>query len=253
MIVEHVGQRYVDKFKTKGLDYFVRIDNLEGNNGARMYVNDLMARLTVSIQEMLNRVLDAIPNHDFVRIVINNRYQQNAIYVPFQRRDQINVQTILDTIEKLLNSNEEFLIDGFFEVNVIHVNMLSGGRSKIPYESSVARLKKSESTARVKNKDNMCPARAIVIGKAKADKDPKYASIRDSNPMQTRVVKSLGKAAGVDHSKQCGLSEFEKFQAYLTDYQLCVVSKDHLFGFIYKGEHKKKKSTFFWLISILMQ
>ena len=75
---EHVGQRYVDKFKTKGLDYFVRIDSLEGDNGVRMHVNDFMARLTVSIQEMLNRVLDGIPNHDFVRI---------------------NVQTILNTIE----------------------------------------------------------------------------------------------------------------------------------------------------------
>ena len=66
------------------LDYFVRIDNLEGDNGARMHVNDLMARLTVSILEMLNRVLDAIPNHDFVRIVINKRYLQNPIYVPFK-------------------------------------------------------------------------------------------------------------------------------------------------------------------------
>ena len=82
----------------------------------------------------------------------------------------------------------------------------------------------------------MCCTRAIVIGKAKADKDPKYASIRDSNPMQTRCAKSLCKAAGVDHSKQCGLGEFAKFQAYLTDYQLCMVSKDHLFGLIYKEE-----------------
>ena len=81
VIVEHVGQRYVDKFKTKGLDYFVIINNLEGDNGARMYVNDLMARLTVSIQEVLSRVLDGIPNHDFVRIVISNRYLQNPLYV----------------------------------------------------------------------------------------------------------------------------------------------------------------------------
>ena len=126
--VEHVGQRYFEKFKTKGLVLFVWIDNLEGDNGTRMHVNGLMARLTVSIQEMLNRVLNGIPNHDFVRIVINNRYLQNPIYVPFQRRDQINVHTILDTIEKLLNSNEEFLIDGFLEVSVIHISMPRGGK-----------------------------------------------------------------------------------------------------------------------------
>ena len=45
MIVEHVGQRYVDKFKTKGLDYFVRIDNLEGDNNAGMHVNDLTVKV----------------------------------------------------------------------------------------------------------------------------------------------------------------------------------------------------------------
>ena len=114
------------------------------------------SRLTVSIQEMLNRVLDAIPNHGFVRIVINNGYLQNPIYVPFQGRDQINVQTIFDTIERLLNSNEEFLIDGFLEVNVIHVNILRGRRSKTPYESFVARLKKSKSIARVKKTKTTC-------------------------------------------------------------------------------------------------
>ena len=91
-----------------------------------MCVNDLMARLTVTIQEMLNGVLDGITNHEFVRIVINNRYLQNPIYVPFQRRDQINVQTILDTNEKLLNFNEEFLIDAILEFNMIHVYMPRG-------------------------------------------------------------------------------------------------------------------------------
>ena len=34
--VTKVGQKFVRKFRTKGTDYFVRIDNLEGQNHERL-------------------------------------------------------------------------------------------------------------------------------------------------------------------------------------------------------------------------
>ena len=62
--------------------------------------------------------------------MINNHYLHYPIYLPFGRRDQINAEKILEAIKNVLNSNEEFLIDGFLEVNVIHVNAPQGGRAK---------------------------------------------------------------------------------------------------------------------------
>ena len=188
----------------------------------------LIQRLTSSLQQMINEILQGIPGDDFVRVMINNHYLHHPIYLPFGRRNQINAETILEAIKNVLNSNEEFLIDGFLEVNVIHVHAPQGGRTQKGYASNAEKLAKKTSVTRVKNKDNMCMARAIVIAKSKIDKDPKWKSIRDSPPMQTRVAKALCQAAGVDHTKVCGLAEAAKFQAYLVDYQLNILSQEHM-------------------------
>ena len=97
----------------------------------------------------------------------------------------------------------------------------------------------------IKNKDNMCLARAIVVGKAKADKDQKKYDtiIKQFGPksLQTGEGTKLCLAAGIDPKVKCGLKEIDKFQAHLKDYQICVVSKDHMNTFIYKGDNKDKE------------
>ena len=105
----------------------MRIDNLEGQNHERLNYEILIQRLTESLQQMIDEVLNGIPNNHFVRLMINNHYLHNPIYIPFDRRNCINVEAILEAIKKVLNSNEEFLIDGFLEVNVIHVEAYQGG------------------------------------------------------------------------------------------------------------------------------
>ena len=92
-------------------------------------------------------------------------------------------------------------------------------------------MKNSTSIVELKNKDNMCLARAIAIGKAKADNHTQYDKIRDGrSQVQTVLVTTLCRAAGVDHTKPCGLEDLDIFQTYLKDYQICEDSKDHLFG-----------------------
>ena len=95
----------------------------------------------------------------------------------------------------MLNSNENFLTDGTLEVHVIHVIMIRGGRTKISHESFAARLKDSKSIVRVVNKDNMCLARAILIGKTKADKIPikESKSIKENKGKQTMLDKKYVK------------------------------------------------------------
>ena len=173
VIVQKISQKDVPMFNTTGLDYEVRFANLEGQDEQRLPVDELMARITLSTQEMLNRLLQGVNGHDFIRIVIQNRYLYEAINLPFMRRDQLNVEAVLKAIMAVLNSNEEFLIDGNLKVHLIHVAMQMGGRSKTAFDSFQTRLNKSPSIVKVKNKDNMCLARAIVIGKAKIDKDLK--------------------------------------------------------------------------------
>ena len=98
--VTKVGQKFVRKFQTKGTDYFVRIDNLEGQNHERLNYEILIQKLTESLQRMIDEVLNGIPNNHFVRLMINNHFLHNPIYIPFDRRNRINVEAILEAIKK---------------------------------------------------------------------------------------------------------------------------------------------------------
>ena len=52
--VDKVGEKFIKKLNTKALDYEVRINNLQGNNDQRIPVEQLIDRITVSLQEMLD-------------------------------------------------------------------------------------------------------------------------------------------------------------------------------------------------------
>ena len=71
----------------------------------------------------------------------------------------------------------------------------------------------------IKNKDNMCLARAIVVGKAKADKDRnENDTIRKHfvpKISQTEEATKLCLAAGVDPKVKCGLKILINFKCIL--------------------------------------
>ena len=104
-------------------------------------------------------------------------------------------------------------------------------------------------------------ARAIVVSKAYVDNDPQYQTIRDASrrktkklstdrkDLQTLHAKALCEASGVDPTKPCGIEEAEKFQTYLTEYQLCICSHEHHDSLIYKGPIDREKHIYIHLIN----
>jgi hypothetical protein len=101
-------------------------------------------------------------------------------------------------------------------------------------------LRKRDCIIQIKNKDDLCCARAIVVAKAKLDKDPQYKSIvKHERPLQTNLARQLHESAGVPLGS-CGIPEVKKFQAALPGYQLNVISKEHLNAMIYSGPEADK-------------
>ena len=70
-------------------------------------------------------------------------------------------------------------------------------------------------------------------------KDWVWRSIRDGKRHQKKRAKKLHKIAGVPRDV-CGLDQVKVFQEVIPDYQLCVVSKEHLNKIIWKGPDKPK-------------
>ncbi|CAB3991126.1 DNA polymerase, partial [Paramuricea clavata] len=128
------------------------------------------------------------------------------------------------------------------DVNVVHVEMPHGGTGTKRAEINLEKhLMKKRSIIRIRNNDQLCLARALVVAKAKIDNDPQYTSIVDHRrAMQTRLARELHQKAAVPLGP-CGLDEVKQFQTYLSDYQINIVSKDHQNALIYIGPDQEKR------------
>ena len=91
---------------------------------------------------------------------------------------------------------------------------------------------------RIKNDDDLCLARALVVAKTRADKkagDPEATAVWDTvrvvdkrranrDTLQKRLAVKMTRDCGLaNHQGRCGLKELQKFQDFLEpDYQIKV-------------------------------
>ena len=129
--------------------------------------------------------------HDQIRLILNSHQLDKPISLPFLQRDGLNPERFLAAVERVVQSNEQFTLDDSVNVNVVHVEMPHGGtgrkRNIVNLESY---LTKKRGIVQIKNKDGLCCARAIIVAKAKYNKDPKYKSIVEKRSL-TRVLLDL--------------------------------------------------------------
>ena len=89
------------------------------------------------------------------------------------------------------------------------------------------RLQKKSSIIRIQNDNDLCMVRALLVAKAKLDNDLQDHQIRNHQRlMQTRLAQELHENTGVPLGL-CELEQAKQFQAYLTDYQFSIVSKEY--------------------------
>ena len=152
------------------------------------------------------------------------------------------LDTYLQALAGKLNSNEEFTPDDTFtmETTFIRTPGPGSGNGK-RYRPSCAAVRgiMKRSRVTIKNKDNLCCARAIVTMKALADangntRDQDYHNLKQGNPAQERKAKELHQLAGVPEGP-CGLPELEQFQAALPGHQIKVMSIDPPHMIIFAG------------------
>ena len=118
---------------------------------------------------------------------------------------------------------------------------IGGKRSKRSEVNLEKHLEKKRTIVRIRNDDNLCMARALVVAKAKLDDDPHYKYISDHRkPMQTRLAQELHQNANVPLCP-CGIEQAKLFQTYLTEYQINIVSKEYNNNIIYAGPEKDKR------------
>ncbi|CAB3976922.1 Hypothetical predicted protein [Paramuricea clavata] len=175
-------------------------------------------------------------------------------------RERLTTERVLAEFERVIQSNRHFHLNESVDVNIVHVEMPHGGRHTKRAEINLEKhLMKKRSIIRIRNNDQLCLARALVVAKAKIDNDPQClaralvvakAKIENDSrdrqirnperPLQARLARELHQNAAVPLGP-CGLDEVKQFQTYLSSYQINIVSKDHQNALIYTGPDQEKR------------
>ena len=211
----------------------------------------LMEALYTAIRGQL--ATDARP-HDQMHFSIHahgftHAFRSTNIQVSdFMDRDRY-LDELLDTLAGKLNSNEEFHPDRGLQVDMVHVRMPTPGSRPRKYNVGLRTFdvdnRKKRCIIEIKNKDQLCCARAIVTMRAHCHRDDRHHMARSDwdtlsrgRPRQGIYARQLHQAAGVPEGP-CGLPELAKFQSYLSTldppYQLKVLSRQHPFFLIFRG------------------
>ena len=100
-----------------------------------------------------------------VRLTISSPELDHEIWLPFMRPDQLTADRVLEEVDRVLQSDDEWLFKDFF-VNFIHAPLPVGGKYFRWGNSLQNYLQKKKSLIQIPSTpENLCCARAIVTAK----------------------------------------------------------------------------------------
>ena len=230
--IETVKKHHSKKFGMTATDHIIRFNNV-------LHDVDLLEsheRTQAIFHHLLADVTRDMDKKDQIRFVLRSEQLDTPISIPFLPVERFTTERIFSQIERVIQSNQDFRLNDTVTVDIIHVLAPEGsGKSKVKRTTLDIReyLKKKKSVIPICNKDDFCLARALAVGIARIEKDPKYRQIIDpKRHIQLDRALDLHQAANVPLGP-CGMGEVKLFQQYLTRYQIIVVSGEHNNTIIY--------------------
>ena len=228
--MESVTKHKSKKFQMTATDHTIRFNNVL----SELDLIESYERTQAIFEHLLNDVTRDMNGKDQVRFVLRSDQLDTPISLPFMTTEQLTTEKVFSQIERVIQSNRDFRLNDTVTIDIIHVEAPQGsGRSKRTTLNIREYLHKKGSVITIKNSDNLCLARALVVAVAKIEKDPKYKLLIDSrSPVQQEKAMELHRLANVPLGS-CGLPEVEMFQKYLTNYEINIVSGNHDDSIIY--------------------
>ena len=119
-----------------------------------------------------------VAGDDKIRMTVNHPGLKLGVFVTWRDVSSLTGEIILQEIEKVMQSNDNFKInDGQMRIDVTTCSLPTGAGRRKPlhhglYFESEAMRKNKQSIVQINNTDDvMCMARAVVVGKCNADKE----------------------------------------------------------------------------------
>ena len=228
--IESRRKYHSKKFGMTATDHRVRFNNVLADR-------DLLESYEAThkiIHHLLEEVKEGMAPNDQVRFILRSEQLETPISLPFMTVERLTAERVYSELERVIQSNQEFRLNDTVTIDINHVEAPVGsGRKKRTTYNIDDFLSEKGSVVRIRNEDDLCLARALVVARAKKDNDPRYRHIKNSDrPLQREKAFDLHEAANVPLGP-CGLNEAALFQQYLTDYQIVIISGDHNNSIIY--------------------
>ena len=231
-VKESVKKTKSKKFGMTATDYTLRFNNTV----TELDLIESYQRTQAIIEHLLNDVTGGMNEQDQVRFVLRSDQLDTPISMPFMSVAQLTPERVFSQIERVIQSNRDFRLNDTVTVDIIHVESpRGGGRSKRKRDILNIKeyLHQKKNIITIQNNNNLCLARALVVAIAKIEKDPRYKYlIRAGNKAQEKKARELHAAANVSLGP-CGIPEVALFQKYLVDYEINIVSGNHVNSIIY--------------------
>lgn len=213
---------------------------------------EVVEALRRSIQDQISNdsSLDAFSMVHFTlqSDAFSHAFQSRTFTVEEFENDSVRLDSYLDSLAAQLNSNQQFELDDTFTVETTFIRTpgprSGNGKKNKPGQKAIETLLKNKrSVITIRNKDELCCARAIVTMKSLADQGSRgldYNNLKRGCPIQTKLAKQLHQQAAVAEGP-CGVKELNAFQTALPDYQIKVLSVDKPHCIIFEGPAAEKK------------
>ena len=137
-------------------------------------IKDIFKVLKVFFTSIIEDIVEFSGKDDLIRLAVQSPDFDYPIQLPFMKTSLLSVEHILSEIERVLLSFEKFMFDEAFEINIIHIKYPKAAVWSSYYMDLDSFLKNKQCIVHIKNKDELCCARAIITAKAKIDNHLHY-------------------------------------------------------------------------------
>lgn len=203
------NKRKLEKFNAEQIDYRVKFKNIPTE-----FIESTQYMLKIMHLLVKKLIVNTKPR-DLVKIYINHPVLTTPISLKFVKITDLTPEMILNEISKVVQSNKILTLDNKITFHTVIMHYLTGGGGGVKRLENF--LFKKQSMVRVKpNKDDsLCALRAIIVGKAFADKDPEYDTIRKlGSSFQSRRALEIAIKLGFPLDEQLGMQEIKKVERH---------------------------------------
>lgn len=217
-IVVKDSMKKTRKFGVQGRTLEFKIKPIPANMEPVRWVED-------AIRDIVLKGTEGVEPEDKVGFTFCSKdFAKGDGWIAFKPAREVTVDNIWEKICSIYQSNSAGLNTETFCLGITTVKMPQGkgrGRNYNNYDEECA---KRRGIVVIKNKDNLCLPRALVVAKAHVDKDPLYSKIRgDTGKLQYSRAMELVEQAGVTISSEgCGIPALQQFQQHLKNHKIIV-------------------------------